>query len=1375
MTEHKNLIFYRKLLIVSCLYSIFALVPSLTIGDINSPSAWDLFEQSKYAIPIDSPSSFDSEKKPNERVSINQTNGLRLALRRSGILSLRTSSNTLRLVVYKQDLNWQAGKDSLPITLSDTFGQIIFETVIEDDGDENASFIRGSLQTEQFDIPLPSSGLYQITADGSRDQQFFIQTDADSQAYHTPLELIDPSKSIDLFFQAPPETVEITLSTMHFAGLNQTITVFDENDQPVNSVSIDEINKSYILSFKVPTKTRGSRWRLNIPKQDILLQSTHINYWFLSKEDHFDFDQFENLIQPNKLELYAIPGMRIPFRFEIENQQPTPLNLSFIVNAIDHSNWTTIPPKSPQVIPSASRSVVYFSIDVPQDIPLDTTSSFQIDWLDHEKDKILVSSLAVVHVTQAVPLPSSHDHIFLTQERLEQIRQAGRQGADYQRTIYDNLIQWADQIIQDDLKVPEEEGGWFSNYICDGIGDGDDDPDDGTGASLIFDPNRPGFYISPVDGRRYHGRRYERGWLGHYHFEMGSRLKQLGIAYALNPKPEYAKKIRGMLLDYASRYLSWPLDDFQDRPSQRAARILTDTLGEASWLIPAIMAYDFTRLSPHYSPADRTHIELNLIQPVVNIIRKNPMGITNWQSWHNTAIAFAGYLFEDENLLDEALHGRNGHEFLKYNAIRDDGLWNEGSLGYHFFALIPMNLLLESLESHSQHAFDERIQAAYSSVIDVMHPDGRFPALNDASAQPIWRLAFHYEHANAHYNDSRFDETLTFVYDQLGYARNSMEALFFGSGYTPLSLQRQSSLKDKMGLSILRNQQATNPQMALMDYGPHGMIHGHFDKLHLSYFSVGDIWLPDIGTGSVIIPEFAGWFRNTIGHNTIMLGEQYQNEDTEENRSIELYHTTFPELQIMQASFGPPVYPNNSNVRRTIMNIHSGYSVVIDDIQSNVTPFDIIFHGAGDIYSSIPFTFLNDNPWENSLTGYQFLDPPRLFNGSPPPALLTIESSNTVSLRFEKEYGFNDPFENVDDWSGNIALNDTPQQGRHALDWVIVPRPFQSIRKEFQFIEETTIPDRLVFDYKIEASTFARFVLQVNNPPTLNNAQWTITTGDRVPISQWLQADIDLTNPQSSSNHGLSKHVIQFFLTGAENSSNAFHILIDNLRAYRNGEQLPQEKRGLNLLFPGGQPTQYYLASGPSSNPPRTHPVILARRSNLRSTRHISILQPYVRDSTPLEVISQNENTIQFKRGETIQGVEFNPQSLSYAWNSINSNSGLFEFILINTAVNQGKNWAYQANTETSISLKATKLFNDRLILSYHKPEEVNDQMEFTLPAPVEYVFIDQQPVETIDVKMNQLIIYNLPTGHHEIQILLSASTLVEEWYAYQDTYHFLK
>ncbi|WP_010276776.1 heparinase II/III domain-containing protein [Paenibacillus senegalensis] len=86
------------------------------------------------------------------------------------------------------------------------------------------------------------------------------------------------------------------------------------------------------------------------------------------------------------------------------------------------------------------------------------------------------------------------------------------------------------------------------------------------------------------------------------------------------------------------------------------------------------------------------------------------------------------------------------------------------------------------------------------------------------------------------------------------------------------------------GFAVLRHN--GNPLYAIIDFGPHGGSHGHFDKLNLMLYHRDYPLSPDRGTvpyGSHLKKQ---WYPHTACHNTVSIGQRSQLESTGESRKF---------------------------------------------------------------------------------------------------------------------------------------------------------------------------------------------------------------------------------------------------------------------------------------------------------------------------------------------------------------------------------------------------------------------------------------------------------------------------------------------------------
>src|SRR5690606_28310327 len=98
---------------------------------------------------------------------------------------------------------------------------------------------------------------------------------------------------------------------------------------------------------------------------------------------------------------------------------------------------------------------------------------------------------------------------------------------------------------------------------------------------------------------------------------------------------------------------------------------------------------------------------------------------------------------------------------------------------------------------------------------------------------------------------------------------------------------RNGATKLQLGNSYLANVGAVRlwrdgsegPVAALMDFGPHGGAHGHFDKLGIVLYGLGQALLPDPGRLDYGVPLHHQWYKTTIAHNTIGRNGELQKPD----------------------------------------------------------------------------------------------------------------------------------------------------------------------------------------------------------------------------------------------------------------------------------------------------------------------------------------------------------------------------------------------------------------------------------------------------------------------------------------------------------------
>jgi hypothetical protein len=389
---------------------------------------------------------------------------------------------------------------------------------------------------------------------------------------------------------------------------------------------------------------------------------------------------------------------------------------------------------------------------------------------------------------------------------------------------------------------------------------------------------------------------------GKPHQALSHRAAALGFAYALTGEEKYAQGARDILIGYSERYEDYPRHSGINRND--ASKITHQRLSEAMWLIPLLEATDYIFLSKTLTANDKEQIENGLIRPAIEEIRRQTPATevaarnkktinwrdetpspsaqgkySNWLIFYNTATMMAGAILNDKDMMDLAAADLR---IAIATGIGNDGMWGEGSISYQLFA---MGALVPGLEVAARNGYDVwnssngRIKMLFDSPLRYAYPDGTLPGINDSGRGKFgsWQTIV-YDYGYLRYGDPNYRTLLNDTQRQLHtsdsiYAPTRIYETFGNASVT----KTNSTLFENLGYSILRD----DNKYALLDYGPHGGTHGHYDKLNLLLFASAN---GDVGDEIGGEPKFhfydnplhPTWTIQTIAHNTMTVDEGSQ-------------------------------------------------------------------------------------------------------------------------------------------------------------------------------------------------------------------------------------------------------------------------------------------------------------------------------------------------------------------------------------------------------------------------------------------------------------------------------------------------------------------
>ena len=498
------------------------------------------------------------------------------------------------------------------------------------------------------------------------------------------------------------------------------------------------------------------------------------------------------------------------------------------------------------------------------------------------------------------------------------------------RGVRANAELWLKRAIE----IPAR-GGHFHHFFC----------ADGDRLEVPADQRFvPGPYRCPQCGKEYRGEKYEAALRRLVHTWLAQAALDLALVAALEHRPDCAAKAAEILSKYAAAYPGPHTDTV-------TGGMIYQSLDESMWVIPLAQAYDL--IYADLSADARAGIEQFLRSVAQGLQRCGTGG--NWGSWHLSAVGVVGYAVEDPALVAWATE-RFKQQIR--DQLGDDGLWPESVHTYHYFPLLAFMAFAEAAWHagadlyHWEAKPGKSLLTMFVTPLQYAYPDLRLPAINDG-----WFQAFVppdcYELAYHRTQDPRFAWVLAHGYrrgalpagrvntDPRDSLRSGLYAFLFG-GSIPAQVTPPPATSVNfpvLGICMLRS---TNGSMLSFDYGPF-LGHGQRDKMGITLFARGKLWLADYGTpgyGAAILP----WYGSTFAHNTIVVDGKSQSP-TKEN-SVKLW-LGGPDLEAAQSET-KAAYPGVVHTR-TVVRL-GDYFVLHDRLRSDaVHTYDLYLHSEGKL------------------------------------------------------------------------------------------------------------------------------------------------------------------------------------------------------------------------------------------------------------------------------------------------------------------------------------------------------------------------------------------------------------------------------------------
>lgn len=393
------------------------------------------------------------------------------------------------------------------------------------------------------------------------------------------------------------------------------------------------------------------------------------------------------------------------------------------------------------------------------------------------------------------------------------------------------------------------------------------------GVPLIWDRRSPDEYHCPVDDHVLTGEPFYGAWWRKLNSLNARACYELGIAWMLTGEKVYFSLVRKILMQYARYYA-----EHGGIPCNGPGKMNARTLCEARCLAEFVKGYDL--IYDELTPAERGIIERDLLRACADfLLGTRREQLHNHEVWINSALAMTGALLDDPGYLEAGVRAVWGlHDQLRCGVLKG-GLWFEGSLHYHLFALQGF-FEFERMVRYAHQEYSLMARPYYRKMLDLpvrlLMPDDTVPAFNDCipfrDTVPWPDI---YEFACACYGEENDARMLSIIYDRE--PRTSLAAFLYGDPQLRLTepVRETGNYHDPdNGITIFRN--PDHGRAVVVKHTPYGGEHDHYDKPGLIIYDQNVAIIPDLGTTGYGAPMHYSYYKNTLTHNTLCAEESNQ-------------------------------------------------------------------------------------------------------------------------------------------------------------------------------------------------------------------------------------------------------------------------------------------------------------------------------------------------------------------------------------------------------------------------------------------------------------------------------------------------------------------
>ncbi|EPX6947395.1 heparinase II/III domain-containing protein [Vibrio alginolyticus] len=446
------------------------------------------------------------------------------------------------------------------------------------------------------------------------------------------------------------------------------------------------------------------------------------------------------------------------------------------------------------------------------------------------------------------------------------------------------------------------------------------------------------------------------GYEHNRHKQNYTYMNLAGRLFLITQEEKYAQFVKDLLAIYAEKYLTF--DFHVQKNTNLTGRLFHQILNEHCWLMFTSLAYSC--VASVMTEEERTAVVERIFEPMLDMFTVKYAHdfdrIHNHGIWAVAAVGICGLAIGKPEYLEMSVYGQDRDDTGGFLAqisqlFAPSGYYMEGPY-YHRYAIRPTCVFAEVVHRHMPEVDiynykDKVIGNTVQAMLATAYPNGEFPALNDASRTmsitdmgvqvAVSVYSKHYGMDDNILGMAKIQNAvwmhpcgleLSQAYDKAIADRE------IGMPFWPSVELNEGPTGNNGAQGFIRMQDKTGDVSQLvMNYGQHGMGHGNFDTLGITFFNRGQEVLREYGFcrwvnvepkfGGRYLDENKSYARQTIAHNAVTIDEQCQNGfDVDRADSVHglphFFKVEGTEINGMSA-FANDHYPNTDMQRSVFM------------------------------------------------------------------------------------------------------------------------------------------------------------------------------------------------------------------------------------------------------------------------------------------------------------------------------------------------------------------------------------------------------------------------------------------------------------------------